>query len=164
MFMERYSSPSELNQEFTGSRLVGLCGLGTKSCYDLVVFPDGSTESETQGQEVNTLFQELKSGNPDFHADLLKLSKEMNQVFREKAGKLLEKFIDANPKIRGHVHLAAIGSPEGLYLAYATKLPPDELFRRGATLAKSKLAQFADALLNPPATATGAKKTKKADE
>ena len=143
MFSDWFSSASELNKEFTGSKSVGLCGVGGKTCFD-VVTPDA-----------NQLFVELQPTHPDYNEGLARLAKEMNIEFRKRAEKLLGSFSKANPDVRGTLHMAAIGSQEGLYLAYATKVPTDELFKRGATLAKSKLQKFADSLFTPPATGTG---------
>src|ERR1041385_8659745 len=145
MFVDKYSSPSKLMTEISGTDIVGVCGIGTQTCYDVAVL-EGPTPM--RATEKLQLFRELPKDHPDYHEDLTQLAKEMNKAFREKAADLLKEFAREHPKIKG-VHMAAIGSSEGLYLAYATKLPPDELLRRGANLAKGRLNAFLDELMTP---------------
>ena len=101
MFSDWFSSASELNSEFTGSKRVGLCGVGGKTCFD-VVTPDA-----------NQLFVELQPTHPDYNEGLALLAKEMNIEFRKRAEKLLGSFAKANPKVQGTLHMAAIGSQLG---------------------------------------------------
>jgi hypothetical protein len=143
MFVDKYSSASPTTAEFTGSESIGLCGVGSKTCYDIVL-------PSTGAEEPATLFRELPPDHPDYNAELQKLARETNKFFRERAHGLLTGFTKTVRNAKGEVHMAAIGSKEGLYLAYATRLPSEQLIRTGANVAKQKFRNVVDQIMTPP--------------
>jgi len=156
MLVDKYSSASENTAEFTGSPKVGLCGVGTKTCYDVAILA-GSQENERPGKEESIqLFLELSPEHPDYNSELQKLARDTNKFFRERAQGLLARFTKTVPKAKPGVHVAAIGSRDGLYLAYATRVSSEELIRTGANVASQKIRDVVDNIMgtSKPAKAT----------
>lgn len=152
MLVDKYSSASDNTAEFTGSNKVGLCGAGTKTCYDVALFANVHEENQASKEETIQLFLELPAEHPDYNSELQKLARDTNKFFRERAKGLLPRFTKSVPKARPGVHMAAVGSRDGLYLAYATRVSSEELFRTGARVAGDKLRNIVDTLMNPPKT------------
>lgn len=158
MLVDKYSSASDNTAEFTGSLKLGLCGIGTKTCYDIALLANvqSGDQAETQ-EETLRLFLELPPEHPDYNADLQKLARDTNKFFQDRAKGLLKRFAKSVPKAKGGIHMAAIGSRDGLYLAYATRVSSEELIRTGARVAKDKVREVVDTLLSPPKTSKATK-------
>jgi hypothetical protein len=161
MLVEKYSSASDSTAEFTGSKSVGLCGVGTKTCYDVALLAHPDDERQASKEESIQLFLELPPEHADYNSELQKLARDMNKYFRERAKGLLPRFIKTVPKARPGVHMAAIGSRDGLYLAYATRVSSEELIRTGAKVATDKLRSVMDTLMSPPKSTKGTRATEK---
>lgn len=152
MLVDKYSSASDNTAEFTGSSKVGLCGVGTKTCYDIVVLASGQEDEKQSREESIQLFLELPPEHPDHNSELQKLARDTNKFFRERAQGLLPRFIKTVPKAKPGVHVAAIGSRDGLYLAYATRISSEDLIRTGTNVATQKLRAVIDNVMGTTKT------------
>lgn len=152
MLVDKYSSASENIAEFTGSRKVGLCGVGTKTCYDVAMLAGSEENAKETKEEAIQLFLELPPEHPDYNSELQKLARDTNKFFRERARGVLPKFVKTVPKAKPGVHMAAIGSRDGLYLAYATRVSSEELIRTGANVASQKIRDVVDNLMTSTRT------------
>ena len=150
MLVDKYSSASENTAEFTGSNKVGLCGAGTKTCYDVALLANVDEQDKQSKEETIQLFLELPPEHPDYNSELQKLARDTNKFFRDRAKGLLPRFVKSVPKAKPGVHMAAIGARDGLYLAYATRVSSEELLRTGARVAGDKIRNIVDTLMNPP--------------
>ncbi len=152
MLVDKYTPASDTTAEFTGSRKVGLCGVGTKTCYDVALLAGGEADGSESNEESIQLFQELSPEHADYNSELQKLARDTNKFFHERAKGLLPRFIKTVPKAKPGVHVAAIGSREGLYLAYATRISSEDLFRTGTNVAGQKLRAVIDNVMGTTKT------------
>ena len=157
MLVDKYSSASENTAEFTGSPKVGLCGVGIKTCYDVGLLAGSEENARPSKEEILQLFLELPPEHPDYNPELQKLARDTNKFFRERAQGLLGKFVKTVPTAKPGVHMAAIGSRDGLYLAYATRVSSEDLIRTGANVATQKLREVVDNLMGSTKTGKSTK-------